>query len=366
MIKVKSAILTSFVVVGLGVAPLADAQSVETMASGLNNPRGMAFAPNGELYVVEMGSGGAGPCIPSPVFPFPLRCYGETGALTRIAPGGVAGFERVATGLPSLGLASGTAEGGAADVSFHGMAAYVIMGFGGDPAKRAELGDVGAAFGTLVKITPNGRWRILSDIAQHESDNNPAGGPVDSNPYGILALPGRRIVADAGANALIENWTNGGTRTLAVLPAVAPGGRDAVPTSVTEGPDGMLYVSQLTGFPFWRGTSSVWRLALDGSTAEKYADGFTAVVDLAVSGDLDLYVLEIASGQAPPFPPPNPGLGVGRLLRQCNGANAVVVKDGLNFPTSVALGPDGGVYLTNNGTSATNGEVLRLDLEPCP
>ena len=33
---------------------------------------------NGALYVAEAGSGGPGPCIPSPVFPNPPRCYGET------------------------------------------------------------------------------------------------------------------------------------------------------------------------------------------------------------------------------------------------------------------------------------------------
>ena len=38
---------------------------------------------------------------------------------------------------------------------------------------------------------------------------------------GVLALPGRRITADAGANALIESAANGRTRTLAVLPPAA-------------------------------------------------------------------------------------------------------------------------------------------------
>jgi hypothetical protein len=353
------------VAVGLGVAAQAGAQSVETIASGLSNPRGIAFAPNGGLYVVEMGTGGPGPCIASPVFPNPPRCYGPTGALTRIAPNGVPGFARVATGLPSLVLATGAAEGGPADLSFHGMVAYVQIGFGGDPAQRALLGAPGALFGTLLQVKPNGKWRPLVDVANHEIVNNPAGGPIDSNPYGVLALPGRRITADAGANALIESLANGTTRTLAVLPPVAPGTRDPVPTSVTEGPDGALYVSQLTGFPFWQGTSSVFRIASDGSSTEVYASGFTAVVDLAVSANRDLYVLEIAVGQAPPFPPPSPGLGIGRLVRQCDGGTPEVVLGGLNFATGVALGPDGAVYVTNNGTSSTAGEVLRLEVEPC-
>ena len=362
----KSVRLSLVVLAGIGMAFNAAAQSVETLASGLDNPRGLAFAPNGELYVVEMGSGGAGPCILSPVFPFPPRCYGETGALSRVAPGGVPGVERVATGFPSLGLASGTAEGGVADLAFHGMVAYVQVGFGGDPAERARLGAAGAMFGQLLQVLPNGRWRPLVDIAAHETRNNPAGGPVDSNPYGVLALPGRRIVADAGANALIEARANGRTRTLAVLPPAEPGGRDAVPTSVTEGPDGALYVSQLTGFPFFQGTSSVWRLNADGSSAEVYAAGFTAAVDLAVSASYDLYVLEIATGHAGPFPPPNPGLGAGRLVRQCDGGTPEVLLDGLVFPTGVALGPDDAVYLTNHGTSATDGEVLRLEVPACP
>lgn len=357
--------LSCAIAVSLALAAHAEAQSVDTLASGLSNPRGIAFAPNGELFVVEMGVGGQGPCIKSPVFPFPDRCYGPTGALTRIVPDGVEGFERVATGLPSLGLATGAAEGGPADLSFHGMVAYVQVGFGGNPAQRALLGDAGALFGWLLEVKPNGTYRPLVDIANHEVVDNPYGGPIDSNPYGVLALPGRRIIADAGANALIESAANGRTRTLAVLPP-ASGGRDPVPTSVTAGPDGALYVSQLTGFPFWQGTSSVFRIASDGSSTEVYASGFTAVVDLAVADDLTLYVLEIARGQEPPFPPPSPGLGASRLVRQCPGGARQVLLDGLSFATGVALGPDGAVYLTNKGTSPNAGEVLRLSVTACP
>lgn len=336
---------------------------VKTIASGLNNPRGLAFAPFGALFVVEMGNGGTGPCIPSPVAPAP-RCFGSTGAITLVAPHGSPGFKRLVKGLPSLGLPTGSAEGGAADISFFGLNAYVMIGFGGDPAQRAALGSKGKLFGHLVRVGPWGKLHPIADVAGHEVKANPYGGAIDSNPYGLLALPGRRIVADAGANALIEVDWKGRTKTFAALPAVS-GGRDPVPTAVAEGPDGAVYVSQLTGFPFWRGSSEVLRISSDGSSITTHASGFTAAVDIAVDHDGALYVLEVASGQVLPFPPPAPGLGVGRLVRQCPGGAQEVLLANLSFPGGVALGPDGAVYLTNNGTSPTAGEVLRLPVSRC-
>jgi len=140
--------------------------------------------------------------------------------------------------------------------------------------------------------------------------------------------------------------------------------REPVPTSVVEGPDGAIYVGQLTAGPFFRGTSTVLRVASDGSTVETYATGFTAVVDLAFDAGGALYVLEVASGLVP-GPGANPGLGNGRLLRKCPGADATVLLSGLFFASGVAIGPDGAAYLTNNGVSATAGEVLRLPVAPC-
>lgn len=371
-IQPASPVACGLLLAGLALAPaalLADVGDGRTIASGLSNPRGIAFAPNGALYVAENGRGGPGPCILSPVQPPPpappaYRCYGETGAVTQILPGG--GFERILTGLPSLVLANGTSEGGPAKLSFHGMTAYVTMGLGGNAdLVRSDLGGGNAnLFGTLLRVTLSGQYQVVADVSAHEVAVNPAGGPVDSNPYGVLAQPGRRVVADAGANALIEALADGHTRALAILPAL-PGGREAVPTSVTEGPDGALYVGLLTGFPFFQGSASVLRIASDGSSIETYAGGFTAIVDVAFDAGGALYVLETASGQVPPFPPPSPGLGAGRLKRQCPGGAPTVLLDGLTFPGSVAVGPDSAAYITNFGTSATGGEVLRLPVTPC-
>jgi sugar lactone lactonase YvrE len=134
---------------------------------------------------------------------------------------------------------------------------------------------------------------------------------------------------------------------------------------VAEGPDGAIYVGQLTGFPFFRGAASVLRVSSDGASISTFAGGFTAIVDIAFDTGGALYVLEVASGQQPPFPPPAPGLGIGRLKRQCPGANPVVLLDALTFPGGVAIGPDGAAYVTNFGTSSSAGEVLRLPVTPC-
>lgn len=93
------------------------------------------------------------------------------------------------------------------------------------------------------------------------------------------------------------------------------------------------------------------------------AAGLTAVVDVAFDNGGALYVLEIASGHVGLFPP-NPRLGIGRLLRKCPGGNPEVRLSGLTFAAGVAIGPDDAAYLTNFSASPTVGEVLRRPLTP--
>ena len=68
-------------------------------------------------------------------------------------------------GLPSLLIPDGS--NGPQDISFHGSGdAYVTVGFGTNPARRAELGEAGAGFAQLVRLQPNGGWQNVSDIVR--------------------------------------------------------------------------------------------------------------------------------------------------------------------------------------------------------
>ena len=71
---------------------------------------------------------------------------------------------------------------------------------------------------------------------------------------------------DAGGNSLLKVGKRGKVSTTAIFPNtnVPFGGgefsMDAVPTAAAKGPDGAIYVSQLTGFPFPKGGASIWRV----------------------------------------------------------------------------------------------------------
>jgi hypothetical protein len=345
--------------------------ATKVVMKNLDNPRGLAFGPEGALYVVEAGRGGS-ECNVIGTTNF---CVGATGALTRLWH---RKQERVATGFPSRISPTGEVTG-PHDVSFQGRGgAFVTIGFGGDPADRAKLGALGELFGTLVRVAPvaNGRdfededdrtwglidrfldrktrpWKVVADVAAHESAENPAGPPVDSNPYGVLSQAGARIVTDAGANALLHVTAAGDVSTLAVFPSRPARSTDSVPTEVVVGPDGAYYVSELTGAPFTAGASVVYRV-LPCAPPEVFRDGFKTVIDIDFGPDGSLYVLEHATGD--PF-----FAGPGRVIRITPRGRRTTVIEGLNRPTSVLVDEDDTVYVTNNGIQVGTGEVLRIE-----
>jgi hypothetical protein len=137
------------------------AGNVSVVMSGLDSPRGLDFGPQGALYVAEAGRGGGGGA-PSIVQRGSTFYYGATGAISRLWHGQQ---ERVATGLPSLALANGNRGTGPSDISMLGVGnAYVTIGLEGDPALRDQLGDVGAGFAHLIRLTPDGRSKPVADI----------------------------------------------------------------------------------------------------------------------------------------------------------------------------------------------------------
>ncbi len=250
----------------------------------------------------------------------------------------------------------------------------MTIGFGGDPTTRtASFGRVGESFARLARIYASGSWRLQEDLGNYEAATNPDGDEVDSNPYGILSLPGKRVVADAGANALNEVSANGGISTLAVFPdrlvdappflELPPGTQipmDAVPTSVALGPDGHYYVGELTGFPFPVGGANIYRVPAHGGTPEVYASGFTAIIDVAAGPDGSLYVLEIAkNGLLAAF---DDGDWTGALIRVASDGTRTEIAPGTLFaPGGVAVGSDGVLYVTNNSIFSGSGQVIRIE-----
>lgn len=357
MTTLRSALI---VLSGVGTLALAGSAVAQTVVmSGLDNPRGLAFSPNGALYVAEAGRGGPGPCAVNTATG-ETRCFGKSGAITRLWMGRQT---RVVQGLESHALPDGSSASGPNDISFQGTGgAHIALGLGGDPDFQQTLG--GKYLGKLIHMAASGKWRVVADVAAHEFSTNPAGGPHDSNPFGVLAEPGGRLVADAGANALFSVAANGRVETVAVFPPlpnptpVGPPMVEAVPTAVARGFDGDLYVTQLTGFPFAPGVANIYRVA-PGQDPVVHCGGFKALMDLAFGPDGSLYVVENAVGGVPPF-----GLfflpNTGRVSRVAPDCTVTPLLQGLNRPTAVAVGADGAVYVTNNGVTAGAGQVLMI------
>lgn len=336
------------------VAPQATGSPVAVM-SGLDSPRGLAFGPEGALYVTEAGSTQInGPCV---AIARGTNCYSGTGAITRLWKGTQ---ERIASGLPSFYNPGVRDIGGPQDIDFQGRGnGYVTTGWGANPALRAGLGARAFHFAAMLRVTPNGAWKVVADPGTHEQLANPAGGPLDSNPYGVLAEAGVQYMTDAGGNSLLK-VVNGVVSTVATFPAtpIAPGAfpgpfvsSEAVPTEVTRGPDGALYVSTLSGVPFLPGAARIYRV-VEGQAPTVFAAGLTQVTDHAWGPDGALYVLQYSS--APFFG------GPGSIVRIAAGGARSTVYVGLTNPTSIIVGDNGAIYVSNRGNVASVGEVLRI------
>jgi hypothetical protein len=339
--------------------------------TGLVTPRGLAFGPDGGLYVAEAGQGGDGPSIilGSGAEAF----FGTSGAVSRLLNGVQ---QRVVEGLPGTAAAGGVEAGGINDLAFGaGGEMYGLFGFGGDPAQRSEkLGDPGAPLGTIARIVPSGASYSLepvADLAAHELANNPDGTTVDSNPFKFAMTPsGGFVVADAGGNDFLSTTTDGLVTVLDVLAprdnplSFGPPMFSSVPTAVAIGPDADFYIGQLTGFPFPPGEANVYRYDPDTDQTSVAYTGFTNIIDVAFDDEGDLYVLQITTnGLASPQGP-----GPGQLVKidVGTGERTTIASAGLTFPGGLAIGPDGALYVTNRTNMPEGGEVLRISQIPEP
>lgn len=222
-----------------------------------------------------------------------------------------------------------------------------------------------------------GKVREIADLGAFETNVNPDGGNIDSNPFDVETLSGNKVlVADAAGNSLLIVDQHGNVDWVATfptelvstanfkqiigcpnpapacgLPPMIPA--EAVATSVAIGPDGAYYVGELKGFPAPTGESRVWRIEPGTRYAQcgispactVVADGFTSIIDLAFGPDGTLYVVEL--DEASWFAVEN-GAGIGGTVNACNSSTWACneLATGLQMPTAVAVSKDGKVYAT--------------------
>jgi hypothetical protein len=321
--------------------------AIRVVASGLDNPRGVAVTAGGVVYVAEAGR--AGKCRPN------VGCFGFTSAVTRIRNGVQ---KRVATGIFSIGDKEGNAAIGADGIAIGpGGKPYVIVtGLNeDDPAKL--VGAHGAAQVGKVLRVPD--LTAVADIGLVERTSNPAGGPVDEDPYG-LTFDGSTIVAVDAAGNDILTADHGDVTAIGVFPSRVFGKRrvDSVPTCVTVGPDGAYYVGEYGGDGTPVNRARVWRV-VPGKKPTVYATGFNSITGIGFGPGGAMYVGELFRHGPRQFSAHHDSTGA--VIKVTRSGRRTELGDGkLLAVGGLAVAKDGSLYVSTNSVLPRVGKLVRI------
>ncbi len=337
-------LVTSQLAAGAGPA-------VQVIASGLNNPRGVAVAPDGSVFVAQAGAAGK-------------RCQGKgdnetclgfTGSIDRIAGGK---RERYGAGFASGGSRDGSFAVGVDGVTVapDGTVYGIETTEGPNPAMLGP--QFAAQAGHVLRVDHGSKTPIGDSVGAYEFKNNPASDNRDSDPYGIAWSPIGFAVTDAAGNDLLLVNPSGRVTTLATFlgQKFGPHAVQSVPTTVVWH-DGAFYVGELGGGGTPNGKARIWKV-VPGQKATVYTTGFTTISGLAFGPDGSLYVTELAKA----------GLGAaesgklgGALIRVSpDGQRTELAAGRLTAPAGVAVGADGTVYVANLSVFASKGQLLAI------
>jgi hypothetical protein len=354
--------------------------AVSVFASGFNNPRGLTFGPDRNLYVAEGGLGGShssalDPCpqVHGAAAPY----FGSTndpvlgGRISKVTPGGV--VSTVVSALPSsqTSPALGNLVSGVSSVAFVGHTLYGLL------AGAGCSHGVPTVPNGVFRVGPGGTWSLIANLSAFLATHPPATpDDADFEPegtwYSMTSVGGALYPMDSNHGELDRVTPSGSiSRVLDISSVVG----HVVPTAITTNGKGKghghhrgrgwshhrghppFYIGNLGGFGPADGTTPnehIYKLTPGGSFSVR-ASGLEQVLGLAFLRG-KLYALESSTTPGGPTP------GSGAIVRIRAGAPAQTIASGLVFPTGMTAGPDGALYVSEQGFGfpAGQGRVFRV------
>jgi len=332
--------------------------TVNTYATGLTNPRGLTFGPDGKLYVAEAGTGGKLTPTGEPDCPIDINIYspytaGYSGRVIRVLRNGRK--ETVAEKLPSMTDQFG-ASYGPTDVAFIGQTLYVLIEMGG--CSHALPDDLPA----ILRVNRDGSTTNVANLNQWHRDNPPHfikdtdPATTDQEPGGVfhsmLAIGRYLYVVETNRGFLLR--VDPRTGVIEELFDMSIDDREHNPIVMTQ-----------HGNNFFVGTfgedSGPSELAVFDKHFTYYTLPFKSrnpLTGLAWHRD-DLYGLEI-------FPYDNQwSTDTANLVRfdRKTGKRTQVLTGFASLPNGLVEGPDGALYTSNWAISFApeDGEILRTE-----